>query len=197
MKIVKNNLAGSATLTTMLILFGILAVGLIGINIMLTGLRSYWAQGASTIAYYAAETGVERTLMLYKQDHNFFHSKCEDSDYINFGTDTDMESFDTNIDEAGCSINTLAYSFNENNGDIDYKADSPQYQVKVVDFYKYTLDSNDLCQVTKDSNGRGVKINSQGSYLGTNRSIEVDFCVPDCQGEQDYGYPDGCCGICL
>jgi len=168
---------GTATLSTLLILFGILAIALIGIEIMLSGFRAYMHQGASNIAYYAAESGIERTLIAYKNELKFFHdppipNNCNSATCPNFNCKINFSSmFCTTIGDHPIELE-------EKLGDVEFKADPPKYEVKVkVD-------------------GRDVELRSLGSYLNTNREILVRFCVPDCDGKLP-GDPDGCEGVCL
>ncbi|MFH1413175.1 MAG: hypothetical protein ABIG10_04110 [bacterium] len=196
----KKNNYGTATLSTLLILFGILAIALIGIEVMLSGFRAYMHQGASSIAYYAAEAGIERALMLYKiEEYDFFPTsgKSCDGRYIYFGDDDSKINFVT----AECrNFNTTTtYDLPDGNG-VDYKSNPPKYFVK-VELKEYNPDSlnpNSGNPTVDNANGHIITLNSQAAYLNTNREIEVTFCMPDCVIPEDIGgvYYDWCGGTC-
>lgn len=186
---------GSAVLTTLFILFGVLAASMIGIEVMLSGFSAYFNQGASSIAYYAAESGVERALMLYKKDSNFFHNSvhnCQNDYYLSFNG-SNYTSFDIDVNNAVCTsvANLATYTFTANRG-VDYRSSNlPKYLVRVT-FGEYQGADN---APTWNGTGRVVKLNSLGEYLNTAREIEVVFCVPDCALASP-GDPDSCGGLC-
>lgn len=186
-----NNNQGSAVMTTLFILFGILAVALIGVEVMVSGFSAYLHQGASTNAYYAAETGIEQALMLYKLDERFFHDNCPNNYYLRFNG-AFMTQDVKNVGNASCN-SSYSESLNKYSlstvSDIDYKSEAPYYYVK-VSFGEYVAGVP-----TPTGSGPIVYINSRGTYMGTSREIQVMFCIPLCNSGMS-GEADSCGGIC-
>ena len=88
---------GSAILTTIFLLSGILVIAMIGLEIIMSGLTARRAQGASTKALFAAETGIERATMAFKlnKDPSLLEAclgLTDASGYLSFCSD----------DEPGC-----------------------------------------------------------------------------------------------
>ncbi|MFH0840495.1 MAG: hypothetical protein V1865_00710 [bacterium] len=168
---IKNN-QGSAITTAIFLLVGITAIAFIGIEIVTSGLEAYRAQGSSSKAYYAAETGIERALMIFNVDPEQMFNECADNDYLVFSDSTQASS------------ECIDY-FDED--DVKYNVgndvENAEYWVKIA-FEKSPYDSRD---------GRQVVLTAIGHYLDTNRSIETRFCIPSCEGGVE---TDGCGGDC-
>lgn len=168
---------GSAILTTIFLLFGILTVALIGLEIIMSGLASRRAQGASARAFWAAETGIERASLAFKSfnaNETLFNS-CGDG-YLKFCNDITDTDPATNYCEditdgaVACVPDKTVY----------FLANSPEmpgYWVRVI------------------TTGRNVELISQGSFLTTSRRIYVRFCLPTCHNKFEND-PDGCGGTC-
>ncbi len=79
---------GTVLFMTMLILISMLTVVLGAANLVMLRIKMSGAQKRSTIAYFAAEVGIERTLWEIRQ--NSFElkrndsSNCQTGDYVNF-----------------------------------------------------------------------------------------------------------------
>ncbi|MFH0951236.1 MAG: hypothetical protein V1765_02060 [bacterium] len=181
-----KNQIGSAILTTIFLLVGMIALGFVGIEIMLSGFSSYMTQEASTQAYYAAEAGVERALTLHKyyaeQNNNasFYHDKdCGNGRYVSFGS----EIITSTCGAVGNTSTTKAILPAIDNL-ITFKRQPPSYEVRIS-----FSDSSDPA----DQPGRIIHINSRGRYLNTAREIQVTFCSPLCDGSTT---KDGCGGYC-
>lgn len=177
MKVFKTK--GSAILTTIFILFGILTVAMIGLEIIMSGLASQRAQGASAKAFWAAETGIERASMAFKLDKDkvspvyqpLFASCSSGSNYLKFCAAASCED----VRETQClsdvdQANKTIYYLNNDSA-------QPGYWVKVR------------------TNGRNVQLTSRGNYLTTSREIYVSFCLPDCYNKTAPA-EDGCGGVC-
>ena len=57
---------GSAILTTIFLMFGILTISLIGLDVIMGGMASRRTQGSSARAFFAAESATERALSAFK-----------------------------------------------------------------------------------------------------------------------------------
>jgi len=184
-----KNQTGSAILTTIFLLVGMIALGFVGIEIMLSGFSSYMTQEASTQAYYAAEAGVERALTLHKyyaeQNNNtsFYHNTGNgvgcDGKFVSFGSEI-LTS--TCVASGGGTMTKATLPATTNL--ITFKRQPPSYEVRIS-----FSDSSD----TADQNDRIIHINSRGQYLNTAREIQVTFCAPLCNGTTT---KDGCGGYC-
>ena len=180
MKVFKTK--GSAILTTIFLLFGILTIAVIGLEIIMSGLSARRAQGASARAFWAAETGIERGAMAFK---SFNASEALFNNCVSAGADTasgaylkfcntaDCETI--NFGEVSCSnitnpANKTVYHLG---GDLTM----PSYWVKV------------------NITGRDVALTSQGNFLTTGRQIYAKFCLPTCFGKGT-DVDDGCGGKC-
>lgn len=169
------NKNGSALLTTVFVLFGILAISMIGIEIVLTGLLARRAQGSSVKAFYAAEAGIERSIAMFKEQYEA-------------GTDTlyNCAKFGAyryiDFDATGCSSNEQYFDINNNSVSRD-AGNLPKYSVRLL------LDNT----VGKE---RVMHIYGRGRYGSTVRELHVSFCLPTCAGA-DSGDGDGCGGTCL
>ena len=174
MKNISNN-QGSAISTTVFLLFGIVAIAMIGIEIVTSGLEAYRAQGSSSRAYYAAETGIERALTIFKvsPEKLYDDSNCPGGSYLYFKKiDLSMSSCVAVLDEGS------TYHVGD---DIE----NAEYWVK-IDFEDPLYDVS--------GKERQVILTAVGHYLNTNRSIETRFCIPICEDGDDF---DGCGGSCL
>jgi len=171
---------GSAILTTIFLLFGILTVALIGLEIIMSGLASRRAQGASARAFWAAETGIERASMAFKSfnaNETLFNS-CADG-YLKFCNDTDADPTTNYCEDitdgaVACSADKTVY----------FLANSPEmpgYWVRV--------------KTGGGAGGRDVELTAQGGFLTTSRRIYVKFCLPTCHNKFEND-PDGCGGTC-
>ncbi len=164
---------GSAILTTIFLLFGIFVVAMIGIDIIMSGLAARRAQGASTKAFYAAESGAERALSMYKL----------------YGTSTLGILADSNCNiGSAISLNLIASSTPFCPGDDlnNYSLSGllagetePKYWVKT----------------TNASGAQIVSLNGRGNHSNTSRELYLNFCLPDCTGRLS-GADDGCGGVC-
>ena len=81
-----HKVKGSAILTTIFLMFGILSISLIGLDIIMGGMASRRAQGASARAFYAAESGAERALSSFKMRGEEILTACSNNSYLNFET---------------------------------------------------------------------------------------------------------------
>lgn len=165
---------GSAILTTIFLLFGILTVALIGLEIIMSGLASRRAQGSSAKAFWAAETGIERATMAFKSfnTNDALFVDCSNGEYyLKFCDEADnkCENIDSNV--ACVNFDDKPIYFLNNSETM------PSYWVKVK------------------TDGRNVALTSQGSFLATSRQIYVKFCLPTCFGKAT-GDDDGCGGTC-
>lgn len=173
---------GSAILTTIFLLFGILTVAVIGLEIIMSGLLARRAQGASAQAFWAAETGIERGAMAFKSFNvkEALFDSCRNAGadtangaYLKFCNTPNCETI--NFGEVGCfnitnPANKTTYHLG---GDITM----PSYWVKV------------------NITGRDVALTSQGNFLTTGRQIYVKFCLPTCLNKVT-DEDDGCGGKC-
>ena len=84
---IKNNLfknnQGSALLITMLVLTGMLVAVLGAADLIMSGIKMSGGQERSTIAYFAAEAGIERILWEIRKN-SFSFSMCSVGNYIKF-----------------------------------------------------------------------------------------------------------------
>ena len=172
MKIFTNN-KGSAIATTIFLLFGLTALAFAGIEIATSGLEAYRAQGSSAKAYYAAETGIERALMIFKLKPESLFNKCVDDQYIQF----DKNSLETSVCTGFIDDNNVKCN-------VGNDVENAEYWVKIK-FENSPYDSN--------HKKRQVVLTAVGHYLNTNRSIETRFCIPTCA---DGLASDGCGGVC-
>lgn len=168
------NQRGSAITTTIFLLFGMAAIAFIGIEIVTSGLESYRAQGSSSKAYYGAETGIERALMIFNLDQERLYTECANDEYIQFADNSLATSTCTGFIE----YDGVKYYVGE---DIE----NAEYWVKIGFENSAYDDSSDKL--------RQVVLTAFGSYLNTNRSIETRFCIPTCVDGAD---TDGCGGNC-
>jgi hypothetical protein len=181
MKNIINNNQGSAIATTIFLLFGIIAIAMIGIEIVTSGLEAYRAQGSSTKAYYAAETGIERALAIFKLDPNrmFMNTvaDCVDKSFIEFDAQLALSTcVDMSVEVTG-QIPTY---------NVGGDPENAEYWVSI----KY---ENSPYEDQNSTRRRQVVLTAVGHYLNTNRSIETRFCIPECIDN----YPtDGCGGTC-
>lgn len=167
---------GSAILTTIFILFGILAVAMIGLEIIMSGLASRRAQGSSARAFWVAETGIERASMAFKSFNlgDTLFASCTDG-YLKFCDDGDGDP-NTNY----CEGITDGIVTCVNDKKVYFLANStemPGYWVRVK------------------TSGRNVELISRGNFLTTSRQLNVKFCLPTC-ANKFAGDPDGCGGTC-
>lgn len=176
-----KKLRGSAILTTVFLLFGILAVTLIGLEIIMSGLAARRAQGSSAKAFWAAEAGIERAAMAFKNDrasNNLFANCLEngadtsvDGAYLRFCSEADCENTDPSETRCSSTISPNNKAIYHLGGNLTMSS----YWVKVK------------------IDGRNIALTSQGNFLSTSRQIYVKFCSPYCPtGAVD----DGCGGTC-
>jgi|GEM_PF-1008794 len=179
----------SAILTTIFLLFGIFVVSMIGIEIIMNGLAARRAQGASSKAFYAAESGAERAMSMF----NLYG-------VIRFGGG--------DIFTDGSCNNNVAHKLN-------YVAVASPFCLSVGDasssdlsgiastdpqpkyWAKFTNNFSD------PNNARIIRLNARGNFANTSRELFLKFCVPDCAarvcGDDGCGgrcSPDTCAGGC-
>ena len=182
MKVIKNKTRGSAILMTIFLLFGILVISTIGLEIIMSGLTARRAQGASTKALFAAETGIERATMAFKTNKDLLTDCLALTDangYLSFCSDngTTCEGTETVSCLALDDANKKIYYLKNIN-------DLPAYWVKVT-----------ITKAEDETEYRMVNLNARGNYAGTSRELYVRFCLPDCDGK-GAGESDGCGGDC-
>jgi hypothetical protein len=168
MKVFKTK--GSAILTTIFILFGILAVAMIGLEIIMSGLASRRAQGSSARAFWAAETGIERAAMAFKSFNlnDTLFTSCTDG-YLKF-CDTADNKCENITGSVACTASKQVYF-------LANSTEMPGYWVRVK------------------TSGRDVELISRGNFLTTSRQLNVKFCLPTCANKFTND-PDGCGGTC-
>ena len=175
-----NKKRGSAILTTIFLLFGILTIAVIGLEIIMSGLSARRAQGASARAFWAAETGIERGAMAFK---SFNVNEALYNNCVGAGADTTNGAYLKFCNTADCetidSVSCLSTTDSANKTAYHLGADVtiPSYWVKV------------------NISGRDVALTSQGNFLTTGRQIYVKFCLPTCLGKTTDA-DDGCGGKC-
>ncbi|NCN25116.1 hypothetical protein COT94_00595 [Candidatus Falkowbacteria bacterium CG10_big_fil_rev_8_21_14_0_10_37_14] len=168
---------GSALLTTLFLLFGMMAMAMIATDIITSGLQRQRAEGASLKAFYAAEAGVEWSALQFKlyghgnSDKDLFTCRIPDTKYFLI-PNLPPECKDANP-AAGNEAASIVKLFGNDN--------LPKYSVKF--FFP-----------TSGVMTNQVTLNSRGSFQGTNRELEVFFCVPYC-GTGDIA--DGCGRYCF
>lgn len=107
---------GSALLTTLFILFGILAVTMVAIQMIASGIARRRVEGASARAFYAAESGAEQVIGVFK-NVGIAATACRDNA-------APFESLYFDFANNQCSA-TLKSAYLDNNNAF------PAYQVKV------------------------------------------------------------------
>jgi len=158
----------SAILTTIFLLFGITAVAMIGIEIIMNGLNARRVQGASIKAFYAAESGAERALSLLRVNAPGFLNDCRSNAnyYINFSANPSLCQATRN-NEYLDSINTVPTK--------------PQYWVRQsVSGQNISLKANGAFDI-------------RGAFERVSRQLNISFCLPDCSAGPG---SDGCGGTC-
>jgi hypothetical protein len=180
---------GSAILTTIFLLFGILTIALIGMEIIMSGLSSRQAQGASARAFWAAETGIERAAMTFKSFNNndSLFASCSGTGgyYLKFCDDGDGNPATNNCEDISSGAaqclpdsdpnNKQTYFLNNNSSAM------PGYWVHV--------------KIPNPGTTRDIELTSRGSFMTTSREIYVKFCLPTCY-LKSAGDPDGCGSFC-
>ncbi len=172
---------GSAILTTIFLMFGILSISLIGLDIIMGGMAARRAQGASARAYYAAESGIERALMAFKLDKDgaLFGSCVANAGYLQFcnTANDNCDIINTVNTPVKVDPSIVSCDGNKHTYHLNLEAANPTYWVHA--------------QIT----GRIIELNSRGSYGNTSRELYVKFCLPNCPSGST-GLDDGCGGIC-
>jgi len=157
---------GSAILTTMFLMFGILTISMIGLDIIMGGMAARRAQGSSARAFYSAESGAERALSAFKLR----------GDDILANADCNGSYFDIDSAESGgpivCQTTPEIYWLLNNNA-------LPSYWVKI-----------------ENINARTVELIARGSFMQTNRDLYIRFCLPSCAPPKTSGDADDCGGMC-
>lgn len=171
---------GSAILTTLMILFGMTVVAMIGIEIVMGGLVSRRVQGASTKSFYSAESGIERAISLINLDRQnptlFANNKCA-SQFIDWDASTAGIACVSDVRKTGKVDPIVIGTYN------------PEYWTHI----QYG-DNNDAPRRIILNSGANFDI--RGDYERVSRQLYVSFCLPDCTVERD-NRSDGCGGTCL
>jgi hypothetical protein len=159
----------SAILTSVFLLFGIFVVAMIGIEIVMGGLTARRAQGASSKAFYAAESGVEQALNLYK----LYGSNILNDSYCHLGTPVTLSLLSAST--PFCPGDPANYNLT---GILPLES-QPKYWVKATNY----------------SGAQVVSLNARGNHANTSRELYLNFCLPDCSSKLS-GDDDGCGGLC-
>ena len=159
----------SAILTSVFLLFGIFVVAMIGIDIIMNGLMARRAQGASSKAFYAAESGAEQALNLYKLygDNILDDGNCHLAIPVTLSLLTKVTPFCPG-DPANYSLTGLLAGETQ-----------PKYWVKATNYPGSQI----------------IALNARGNQANTSRELYLNFCLPDCAGKSS-GDDDGCAGLC-
>ena len=161
---------GSAIMTTMFLLTAMVVISIIAIEMISSGIARRRTEGSSAKAFYAAESGVEQAMLLFKQEifsstRPVFTScaKFATGAYLDFNT---KKCIGATAEDAAAAKKNL-----EGNTGL------PTYVVHIK------------------IDGQDVAMDSRGSSGGTNRQLSVKFCMPTCVGVPTGG-ADGCGGLC-
>ncbi len=179
MKQTYNLKPASAILTAIFLLFGIFVVSMIGIQIVMNGLVARRAQGASSKAFYAAESGVEKALSLYNL---YGVQKYLNKDIM---IDSNCSSY-PKIDFTMSGGKFCAEDTTENNHTFYMSGIGDSSDIQAVYWVKQQRDI---------INPRYVSLNARGKFTNTTRELYVSFCLPECEGVPPGGN-DGCGRAC-
>lgn len=161
-------------LTTIFMLSAMVVISLIAIDMITSGIVRRRAEGASSKAYYAAEAGSEMAMLLLKKG---IYSTADNKMYDNCAKTDPGAYVDFNAATPTCTDARTWKNIEDNTG-------LASYSVKIT-------------KANDDPTNRELILNSRGSFGGTNREVQINFCIPSCLGySTGSNLPDGCGGIC-
>lgn len=189
---------GSALITVMFLLSAMLVVSLIAMEIISSGIKRRRSEGASAKAFYAAESGLELALEIFRHDATIpldstsIYDKClrQSFRYVNveaFRGNHSWSAINVCSNESNC---ICIGSDNLNYGTYYLNGDS-----SLPKFFAYVTTSTDPNPIYPTSTPRELTVHSNASYLGTAREVAVSFCLPSCY-LKSAGDNDGCGGEC-
>lgn len=196
-KITKDK-KGSALITVMFLLSAMLVVSLVAMEIIDSGIKRRRSEGASAKAFYAAESGLELALEMFRHDagitldNTSIYDRCISRSfrYIN------VEAFRNN--HSWSAINVCSNDSNcicIGNNTFNYGTYYLNSDSSLPKFYAFVTTSTDPNPVYATSTPRELTVHSNASYLGTTREVAVSFCLPSCYLKST-GDNDGCGGVC-
>lgn len=150
---------GSALLSTLMILFGVIVVAFFGLDIIMNGLTRRRAEGASEKALAAAEAGAERTFSAMRNYSSTF-ATCKENKTIEYY-----------YDFAECLANPSIFNLNDN-------PLLPAYVVKV----KYTDAATQDVQVISRGSYMGVAREIKATFCLPDCVNKADDANDGCSG---------------
>lgn len=190
---------GSALITVMFLLSAMLVVSLVAMEIINSGIKRRRSEGASAKAFYAAESGLELALEMFRYDagipldNTSIYDKCISQSYLYVKVEAyrnrhDWSAINTctnSSEDCVCMVNSnIGYGTYYLNGDSS-----------LPKFSAFVTTSTDPNPIYATSTPRELTVHSNASYLGTAREVAVSFCLPSCY-LKSAGDNDGCGGAC-
>ena len=163
---------GSAIMTAIMLLFGMVAVAFFGTDIIMGALARRRVEGASLKAYYAAEGASEKVFLALKMNKNNLLKVCKSS--------FTAADFDFAASPPVCRAIPLSQ--------LDQLKTLMENDALLPSYYSHLA-------FPAKANPNDVQVDSRGLFGSTARQLTVTFCLPDCRSK-NRDDDDGCGGLC-